>query len=215
MSGLTTSLAAAMIHATTLRVGEAASGLSRMDAVAGDGDHGVNMTQAFEAAEAALAIESPRSPGAVFASVGRSFGAGAGGSAGALFGAFFSAIGSRLGQTLDVGARDFVDGLELAAKRVALIGQTGPGSKTMLDALLPAVAAARVEADRDATLAEVIGSASVAAQAGAEATASLRATAGRARHAPDGAVGTKDPGAVTVALMFGAWAEAVSQRVAS
>jgi dihydroxyacetone kinase len=214
VSDLTASLAVEMIHATTRRLDGASSELSRLDAVAGDGDHGVNMAAAFHAAEESLGGEPPVTPGEVFASVGRSFSVGAGGSAGALFGAMFGAIGTCLGRSSDPGVVDLVEGLELAAKRVALIGQTAPGSKTMLDALTPAAAAARIEADREAPLAGVLHAAAVASERGAEATATMRAAAGRARHASDGALGTKDPGAVTVALMFGAWDEAVSQGAA-
>jgi dihydroxyacetone kinase len=214
VSDLTASLAVEMIRATSRRLDGASSELSRLDAVAGDGDHGVNMAAAFHAAEAALDGEPPVTPGDVFASVGRSFSAGAGGSAGALFGALFGAIGSCLRRSADPGVGDLAEGLELAARRVALLGRAAPGSKTMLDALAPAAAAARVEADREATLADVLHAAAIAAEGGAEATARMRAAAGRARHAPDGAVGTQDPGAVTVALMFGAWDQTVSQAAA-
>jgi dihydroxyacetone kinase len=108
-----------------------------------------------------------------------------------------------------------VDGLELAARRVALVGQTNLGSKTMLDALAPAVDAARAVADSGGGLVDVVQAAAKGSERGANATAGMRAAAGRARHAQDGAIGTKDPGAVTVSLMFGAWADALSQGVVS
>lgn len=214
MTDLTASLAIEMIQATSRRLDAAASELSRLDAVAGDGDHGVNMAAAFHAAEAALASEPPVTAGDVFASVGRSFSVGAGGSAGALFGATFNAIGSCLRRSADPSVGDLVEGLELAATRVATIGQTALGAKTMLDALAPAAAAARVEADREAKLTDVLHAAALAADSGAKATANMRAAAGRARHSPDGALGTEDPGAVSVALMLGAWDGAVNQGAA-
>ena len=214
MSELSATMAIAMIRATASRLDEAASELSRLDAVAGDGDHGVNMATAFHYAETKLAAAEPATAGDVFTTVGDAFSEGAGGSAGALFGALFGALGSRLRRSVDPGIGDFVDGLQLAAERVARIGQTTPGSKTMLDALGPAVDAARATVDGGG-MASVLEVAARASERGAAATAQMRAAAGRARHAPDGAIGTKDPGAVTVSIMFAAWADTVASGVSS
>ena len=156
----------------------------------------------------------PNGAGDVFIMVGHSFGEKAGGSAGALFGALFGAMGGRLRQSPEPAARDFVEGLELAAERVALVGQTAAGSKTLLDALQPAAAAARTAVDAGGGLVDVVGAAATASEQGAAATADMHATAGRARHAPDGALGTIDPGALTVSIMFAAWAQAVESSEA-
>jgi dihydroxyacetone kinase len=215
VSDLTATLAVEMIKASAERVRFSAAELSRLDAVAGDGDHGVNMAAAFREAEARLEAETPGDAGAVFTVTGQSFSEGAGGSSGALFGALFGALGARLGGPAAPGARDLVDGLELATKRVALIGRTTSGSKTMLDALEPAVATAREALVGGRDLVDVLAAAAAGAEEGAAATANMRASAGRARHAPNGAVGTKDPGAVTVSIIFAAWAQAVAVDVAS
>jgi dihydroxyacetone kinase len=213
MSTMNAALATGMIQATAHRLAESAPELSRLDAVAGDGDHGVNMEAAFRNAVATLVADRPGTAGEVFRVVGDAFSEGAGGSAGALFGAIFSALGGRLRRSPEPGARDFVEGLELAAERVAVIGQTATGSKTMLDALDPAVTAARSVVESGGGLEDVMAAAAVASERGAAATAGMRASAGRARHAPNGAIGTMDPGAVTVSIMFAAWTEVVAQRV--
>ena len=80
----------------------------------------------------------------------------------------------------------------------------------MLDALSPAAEAARVEADREATLTEVLTAAALASERGATATADMRAASGRARHCTGRSRRNEDPGAVTISLMLGAWAEVVS-----
>jgi dihydroxyacetone kinase len=210
MTELTADVAVAMIDATSRRLEDAAGELSRLDAVAGDGDHGVNMAAAFRGARAALAAEQWAGPGDVFASVGRTFSAEAGGSAGALFSSIFGAIGGCLRRSDQPDAENVADGLDRAATQVSAIGRTRAGSKTMLDALLPAAEAARAEADAGRGLAEVLTAAARASERGAAATADMRAASGRARHAQDGAVGTMDPGAVTISLILGAWAEVVS-----
>lgn len=214
MTELTGAIVTEMIRATASRLDGAASELSRLDAVAGDGDHGVNMASAFRDAESALKRASLETAGDAFAAVGNSFSERAGGSAGALFGGIFAAIGGRLRASPDPGPNDLVEGLELATKRVALIGQTKTGSKTLLDALAPAVEAARSAVDAGGGLVDLMAAAATAAEKGAAETTHMRAAAGRARHATDGAVGTPDPGAVTVSIMFAAWADAVSQGFA-
>jgi dihydroxyacetone kinase len=210
MTDLTADVAVAMIDATSSRLDVAAGELSRLDAVAGDGDHGVNMATAFRRARTVLADQEPTTAGDVFASVGRTFADQAGGSSGALFSSIFGAIAGCLRRTDQPDVDNLVDGLERAAAQVSTIGRTRVGSKTMLDALLPAAEAARASADAGGGLADVLTAAARASERGAEATADMRAAAGRARHAQDGAVGTRDPGAVTISLMLLAWAEVVA-----
>jgi dihydroxyacetone kinase len=211
---LNAALATAFIHATATRLAAAATELSRLDAVAGDGDHGVNMAVAFRDAATSLDDAPPVTAGDAFLTVSRSFSERAGGSAGALFGALFGALGGQL-QSPDPELTDLVGGLELAARRVGHVGRSAPGSKTMLDALVPGVVAARAALDAGGGLAEVMAMVAAASDAGAAATANMRAAVGRARHASDGAVGTRDPGAVTVSIMFGAWADVVRPSVHS
>jgi dihydroxyacetone kinase len=210
MTDLTADVAVAMIDATSSRIEASAGELSRLDAVAGDGDHGVNMAAAFRSAQAALAVEQPASAGDAFAAVGHTFAAEAGGSSGALFSSIFGAIAGCLRRSDQPDADNLADGLERAASQVAAIGRTRAGSKTLLDALLPAAEAARAEADAGAGLAGVLTAAALASERGAAATADMRAASGRARHAHDGAIGTMDPGAVTISLMLRAWAEVAS-----
>lgn len=200
---------------TSSRMAGAAEELSRLDAVAGDGDHGANMAAAFADADAQIAAMRPDSPATVFALVGRSFSDRGSGAAGALFGAFFATLGRSLDGTSAPDTVDFVDGLDAASRRVAEIGRVAPGSKTLLDALQPAVDAAREALDAGGQLSDVLVAAAAAAERGAASTAQMHAAAGRARYAPDGAVGTRDPGAVTIGVLFGAWADAVTTVVAS
>ena len=97
---------------------DAADELSRLDAVAGDGDHGVNMAAAFADADARIAAARPQSAAEVFLLVGRVFNESGSGSAGVLFGALFATIGGRLDAAVAPEISDLVDGLELASRRV-------------------------------------------------------------------------------------------------
>ncbi len=213
MNELDTELLAAMMANTALRLAASADELSRIDAVAGDGDHGVNVSAAFADASARLTEACPALPSDVFLVVGRSFSEGGGGSAGALFGAYFAALGKRLALVANPGVGTFAEGLEAGTLRVAELGRVALGDKTMFDALEPAALAARDAVTAGGDLAVLVGAAAEAAARGAAATADMVAKAGRARYAEAGAVGTRDPGALSVSLMFKAWEEVVMKGI--
>jgi dihydroxyacetone kinase len=204
------SVAAAMVHATSVAMAAAAGELSRLDAVSGDGDLGVNIAAAFAAADRAVVAERPSDAAGVFLLVGRTFEENGSGSAGALLGAFFGTFGQGLLAMSSDGSVAFVDALETATDRVAMLGRSEVGDKTMLDALRPAVVAARAAIEAGSPLETVVAGASEGAYAGATATDGMPAKAGRARYAADRGAAGRDPGAVMIALMFRAWASALA-----
>ena len=75
--------------------------LGRIDAIAGDGDHGRGMVKGSAAArEAAVkAVDQGGGQGSVLAAAGEEWAAKAGGTSGVLWGAMLSALGARLGDT--------------------------------------------------------------------------------------------------------------------
>ncbi|MXZ67899.1 MAG: dihydroxyacetone kinase subunit L [Acidimicrobiia bacterium] len=206
-------LAARLVVAAHRRVRDHREELSRLDSVAGDGDHGVNMATAL--AEAARRAEQGdhSTPADVMRAAGSAFHETVGGAAGALFGSFFGALAAQLSRSEEPDARQLVAGLEKGVARVARVGKSEPGHKTMIDALAPAVRAARESLDRGDDLEFVMATAARAARRGARATAAMRPSAGRARFAPDHSLGTEDPGANTVALVLESWAKQLSSEV--
>ena len=197
-----------MIRSAAHRVNHHQDELSRLDAVAGDGDHGVNMATALT--DATKRIDgSVETPAKVFRTTGRAFHDTVGGAAGALFGAFFGAIGGHLDRSANpAAASELVAGLEKGLARVMRIGKVQPGQKTMVDALAPAVKHARVALKNGDFLPAVLSAAGQAARRGARSTAAMKPKVGRARYAAQHSLGNEDPGACTVALIFEAWAEA-------
>lgn len=73
------------------------------------------------------------------------------------------------------------------------------GDKTMVDALYPALDAG-IACDGDA--AAIFAAMAEAANKGAEATANMVARFGRAKNVGERSLGAKDPGAVSMALLF-------------
>lgn len=209
MSGLDGPAFRRMVIAAADAVDREEGALSKLDAVAGDGDHGVNLRRAMDAARKLVDELPPASPpGAVLHALGEACAEQMGGAAGALFGAYFRAAAASVGNDLEADVDAVAEALAAGLKRVQQIGKASVGDKTMVDALAPAAEAAAAAAGSSADPADALADAAAAARRGAERTRDLVPGAGRARYAADRASGTADPGATAVALILDAWARA-------
>jgi dihydroxyacetone kinase len=176
--------------------------LGRIDAVAGDGDHGRGMVKGSSAARKAAdqAASDGGGTGSVLAAAGKEWAAKAGGTSGVLWGAMLTALGARLGDTGQPNSATVAAGMRDGYDALIKLGGAQPGDKTMLDALLPFVEnlERRVgdgEQWQDAWLA-----AAQAATDAAKATADLRPKVGRARPLAERSIGTPDAGATSLAM---------------
>ncbi len=177
--------------------------LSAADREIGDGDHGVTMARGFAAAEEALQAAGPVLPGAQLRAVGMALMSRCGGAAGVVFGTLFITMGREIPGE-EIGAEDLCRALRAALEAVTRRGGAKPGDKTMLDALAPAAEAACADpgADIDAALARV----AAAAAEGAEATRATLPRTGKAKTSGERALGHVDPGALSLARIFEAFA---------
>ncbi len=176
--------------------------LSDLDAAIGDGDHGANLARGFHAVSAKLG--TPADPAALFKTVGMTLIGTVGGASGPLYGSMFVEMGKAAVGKPALDATAWAEVLAAGVNGVAMRGKAVPGEKTMLDALFPAVAAAREAASLSAAL-------SVSAEAalkGAEATVPMVARKGRASYLGERSAGHADPGATSAALLLSALAEA-------
>ncbi|WIB78728.1 dihydroxyacetone kinase family protein [Curtobacterium sp. MCPF17_002] len=196
---------AAAITAIRTTIDQHADELGRIDAVAGDGDHGIGMQRGSTAADAAAGDAADRGAGAgsVLAIAGDAWSDKAGGTSGAIWGAALEALGRVLGDDSRPTAATVQSAVHAAADAVLAFGAV-PGDKTMVDALVPfdEVLTARVGAGDD--LVTAWAAASAAASTAADATAALLPRMGRARTHGEDAVGTPDAGAVSFALITAA-----------
>lgn len=108
----------------------------------------------------------------------------AGGASGSLFAQVLAALLAHQDGT------PLPEALARAAARIGAVGQARPGDRTMLDALIPA------SLQVDAT------AAAQAARIGAEATRTMPARRGRAKHVEGAGLGHMDAGARSVAEML-------------
>ena len=183
--------------------------LSRLDSFGGDGDHGATMLRAVRRVEEAVADGAARTPAKLLEDVGWAIMGVDGGATGPLLGSLFTGMAEAAGDAESLDCRRLAAAFDAVSAAVGRRTKAQAGDKTMLDALLPAVAAFRECAEAGASVSDALARAAEAAAAGAAATAGMQARFGRAKHLGARSVGQQDPGAKSIALMFKGFAEGV------
>ncbi|MFF2406654.1 dihydroxyacetone kinase family protein [Streptomyces sp. NPDC058092] len=177
--------------------------LGRIDAVAGDGDHGIGMrrgaTGAYEAA--VRAGKSGAGAGTLLLRAADAWADRAGGTSGALWGVILRAVGTALGDTDRPTAPVVAAGVAQASAAVMRLGGAEVGDKTMVDVLVPFAAALTTATGEGHPLPAAWDTAASTARAAAAATADLLPRMGRARPHAEKSLGTPDAGAHSLALI--------------
>ncbi len=163
--------------------------LNQLDARSGDGDTGSTLAAAARALTGALDRLPLADQTQLYRAIGQELSQTMGGSSGVLLAIFFAAAGDA-----SASGANPIEALKVGLDRVQRVGGAGPGDRTMIDALAPALNA----------LHQGLPAAAAAARAGADATARIgRARAGRASYLAEGSMlGFNDPGAEAVARLF-------------
>jgi len=174
--------------------------LNRLDAELGDGDHGTSIANGFKAAVDTLSMAA--SPPEMLKMTAMTLMNRMGGSSGALYGTLFLRASAHIQDTDSLSLAEFAAMWQKGLEGVQQRGKAQKGDKTMLDALIPAVAALRDAASEDDNWQQALDAAAEAAESGAQATAQMQAKHGRARYVGERAVGHVDAGAQSVAFMF-------------
>jgi dihydroxyacetone kinase len=185
--------------------------LGRLDAAAGDGDHGLGMARGFRAAVAAVEGSSGTAR-QTLTRAGSAFQDAAGGASGALVGAWLLAIGGALpaaDDEVDADATRRAVAAGLAAIR--RLGQAEPGDKTVVDTLLPFGEALDGAVAGGAGLAEAWAAALPAAERGMRATTAMVSKRGRASRLGERSRGHQDAGATSMFYVLRAFGEAFAE----
>ncbi|MDR1808367.1 MAG: DAK2 domain-containing protein [Propionibacteriaceae bacterium] len=173
---------------------------NEIDSKYGDGDHGVTIGKIVAAIRHAVAEGAGQPVKAFLADLGGAVMAVGGGSAGPLYGTLFEGLGDGLdAAATTVGPAEVRAMLGSCQAAMAAITKARVGDKTMMDALIPAVAAGESAVG---DIPEVLQAAAQAAADGAQATAQMVSKFGRARSYGDQTLGTPDAGALSTALLF-------------
>ncbi|MFJ4267493.1 dihydroxyacetone kinase family protein [Paenarthrobacter nicotinovorans] len=191
--------AAALLRSSETMLGD-------MDAIAGDGDHGRGMVRgsaaSLEAAAAAFSVGA--GAGSVLIAAGDAWADKAGGTSGVLWGAGLRAFGERLGDAEIPTPEVLTESVRAFADRMASLGKAEIGDKTMMDALLPFVSSLEKGVAAGTPLEHAWAAAAADATTAAASTADLRPLKGRARPLAEKSIGTPDPGATSLAMVFAA-----------
>jgi len=192
-------------------VSEHRSELTTLDRAIGDGDHGENMDRGYSAVLVKLdGLADDATPGDALKLVATTLISTVGGASGPLFGtAYLKAAGAVAGKKELDGAA-IVALLTAARDGVVLRGKAEVGDKTMIDAWTPAVDAAAAALAEGKDEVAILSAAADAAQAGSESTDPLVARKGRASYLGERAIGHRDPGSVSSALLLRAAVDATA-----
>jgi len=196
------------LHAVAQTLIDHEQTLTDLDAAAGDGDLGASM---LRAAQAILALPETAygSPAGVLAALGAALRRAIAGSSGPFYATALLRASRRLADVAEPSARDWAAAFHGAVDSISELGGAHAGDRTMLDALVPAVAAFERALDNDRDPAGAWAAAVEAAEHGAQETAQMTPRAGRASYLGERAIGTPDGGAVAVSY----WLRALQPHV--
>ena len=190
----------AVIEAIHEMIDREADHLGRLDAVAGDGDHGIGMQRGARAAAEVVRSADGVGAGTMLCLAGDAWANKGGGTSGALWGAGLRAAGERIGDSHAPGAAVVAQAVEVARAFVQNFGKANVGDKTLVDALVPFTETLTHRVNNGDSLASAWTAAAGFATAAAHATADLLPRIGRARPHMEKSIGTPDPGAISFAL---------------
>ena len=203
------SSAAAIVDALAVlqrTMADVADELGRIDAVAGDGDHGIGMERGSRAAlDAACAARDDKlGAGAVLAHAGEAWANVAGGTSGALWGAALKVAGRVFGNQDAVTVEDVAEAVLAGHQAIAERGGAKVGDKTMMDVLIPYAERIETLLENDRLDAQSWQEAAKLSRDKAALTRELVPQLGRARPLAERSVGTPDAGAISLSMVISA-----------
>jgi phosphoenolpyruvate---glycerone phosphotransferase subunit DhaL len=194
---------------------ENAAYLTQLDSPIGDADHGVNMDRGFQAVRAKFPAMAAMDASTQLKTVGSTLVSTVGGASGPLYGTAFLRASAAVANKQELGSADIVALLEAFLGGIVARGKAHTGEKTMVDALTPALEAAKQALNEGASVADVTARASTAAEEGMKATIPILATKGRASYLGERSVGHQDPGATSSWFILRSLAEVAANANSS
>src|SRR5437016_3974836 len=117
--------------------------LTQLDSPIGDADHGINMDRGFKSVIDKLPTVANMDIGSILKTAGTTLVSTVGGASGPLYGTAFLRAGMATSGKHELYEADVVTLLEAALEGIKARGKAQPGEKTMVDALTPALVAAK------------------------------------------------------------------------
>ncbi len=186
------------------RICAAEEELGRIDAVAGDGDHGRGMVKGLHGAVDAAREVVAKNGGlsSFFIESGDAWAAKAGGTSGVLWGSALAAAGNSLNNVGSVLTdKEIFSAVSTGIHSIKTLGKAELGDKTMLDSMLPFIEELETKINQGNPIRIAWGQAAEVARVSAEATSVLSPKIGRARPLAERSIGTPDAGATSFGLI--------------
>lgn len=200
-----------MIEGAIQKIREQHSFLSQLDSASGDGDHGTTMLRAVKQIEKAMVERPSEDLKSLLNNIAWTLLGIDGGATGPLLGSFFTGMSESIAGKRALDNEDFSAMFEAGVKSLKEQTKAEVGDRSLMDALIPAVAALRAGAQADKDILQMLHAAAAGAAEGALSTRNLKARVGRARHLGERVIGHQDPGATSVSLMFQGFYEGLSK----
>lgn len=191
---------------------EARAFLSEIDGKIGDGDHGVNMAKGFNLAAERIKGKD-MSLSEALDTLGTVLMTEIGGSMGPLYGVMFTQFAEAIDGAPTIDAAAFSGMLTSGLDGIQSIGSAQVGDKTLLDALVPAIAAFNGATAAGRSFTEALDDMVSAAEKGRDSTKNMMAKVGRASRLGERSIGVQDAGATSCALILKTLAAAVQARL--
>ena len=175
--------------------------LSDIDGLIGDGDHGINMNKGFTLCRSEL----DKNPGDLahgLKILSTILIMKIGGSMGPLYGKFFKALAFSLEGKEEIGIDDMGYALNSAVEAISSISQAKPGDKTLIDTLIPAVAAFENSRKEGKNFTDALEEMKIAAREGRDSTKDIIARLGRASRLGERSRGVLDAGATSCCIIL-------------
>ena len=178
--------------------------LTELDAVIGDGDHGINLDRGFQQVKTQLPRLQSQDIGMIFQTVSMTLISKVGGASGPLYGTMFLRASLVTTDKSELDGADMVHIFQAFVDGVVTRGKATLGDKTMLDTLQPAAETIKSAIASGIDLPEALQQALNAAHAGMNQTLMLVARKGRASYLGQRSQNHLDPGAVSTYLILAA-----------
>ena len=199
-----------MLGSAASAIAAAKDELTELDSQIGDGDHGTTMVKVMEKVRETAESYGGGDFKGMLSAVGMAVLNMGGGATVPLFGSLFSGMARAIPEGVsELTKEQLAEALKSGEARLLKFSKAPLGAKTMVDALTPAVTAF---ADCGGDIAASFEAARLAAHEGCMKTKDYVAHFGRAKNLGERALGVPDPGAVSVSIIFKAFAKTAAEN---
>lgn len=175
--------------------------LSDIDGLIGDGDHGINMNKGFSMCREALDA-NPGNLTHSMLTLAKILMMKIGGSMGPLYGKFFKGFAKALEGVEEISMEDYNTALAAMLSSIQSISPAKQGDKTLMDTVIPAVAAFDAALTNGKSFPEGLDDLISAARTGRDSTKDMIAQLGRASRLGERSKGVLDAGATSCCLIL-------------